>query len=127
MAQKRKFGNLHQVLVRDSKQNIIGCYLYYLNTQGVGEVIQITSKRSSIGDVLDHLFYHAWQNGAMALHGRVEPRFIQNFWEKSCFFDRGGDWTLIHSNRPEIEQAILSGNAFLTRLEGDWWLSSLEV
>jgi hypothetical protein len=29
-------------------------------------------------------------------------------------------WTLIHSQQPELLDAIHRGDAFLTRLEGEW-------
>jgi len=40
-----------------------------------------------------------------------------------CGFGRDGPWVLIHSRRPEILPAVERGDAFLSRLDGEWWLS----
>jgi hypothetical protein len=29
---------------------------------------------------------------------------------------------MVHSNKPELLHAIHRGDAFLTRLEGEWWM-----
>jgi len=41
---------------------------------------------------------------------------------KYCLFHRRGYWTLIHSKKPDLLEAIHRGDAFLTRLEGEWCL-----
>jgi hypothetical protein len=99
---------------------LVGWYLYELSADGVGEVLQIVGRRKSFGEVLDHLFYHGWRNGAIALSGRLDPKFAQEFSDKYCFFNCGGPWTLTHSENPEVLRAIYQGDMFLTRLEGEW-------
>lgn len=121
-AQTNGHGNFQKVLVRNQKQEIAGWYIYYLNPGGISEVLQIVAKENSINDVLDRLFYHAWRKGVIALSGRLEPRFMQEFSDKYCLFNRGGSLMLMHSNKPELLQAIYRGDAFLTRLECEWWM-----
>jgi len=82
--------------------------------------MEIIAGPTSIGKVLDHLSYVARQQGAIALHGRVEPGCIQSFVDKHCIITPGRYWTLFHSKNPEISQAIHSNKAFLTRLEGEF-------
>jgi len=120
-AQKKRYGTLQKVLVRDAEQ-IIGWYLYYLNPGGSSEVLQIGARDNSINDVLDHLFYHAWQRGVITLSGQLEPRFMPELLKKYCLFNSHLPWMLVHSNKPELLQAIHRGDAFLTRLEGEWWI-----
>lgn len=119
LARKETDGTFRKVLVRNLKQKIIGWYLYYLNPGGVSEVVQIGAKDDSIEDVLDHLFYHAWRQGAIAVSGQLDPRFMPAFLAKQCFL-HGGSWTLAHSRNPDLLRTLDRGNAFLTRLEGEW-------
>jgi hypothetical protein len=120
-------GSFQKFLVRDSGGQILGWYLYYLNPGEISTVLQIAATKWSIGKVLDHLFHHAYRGGALALSGRLDPRFIQEFSDKYCFLHRRGPWTLVHSRRPDLIQAIQQGDACLTPLEGEWcWLSPSE-
>ena len=44
--------------------------------------------------------------------------------DKNFLFHRGDrSWMLVHSRRPEVLDAIHRGTAFLTRMEGEWWIS----
>ena len=69
-------GRFQKVLLRRSDGEVAGWYLYYPNPGGIGEVLQIGATADSIHDVLDHLFHHAWRLGAVALSGKLEPRFL---------------------------------------------------
>lgn len=79
--------------------------------------------KPSMGDVLDHLFRNAKKQGAIAVHGRMEPKFMQDFTNRCCFFYRLGGWKTAHSRNPELVSLIHSGDAFLSRLEGEWCLA----
>lgn len=122
LAQKRRYGTLRKVLVRSADQQILGWYLYYVNPGGVGEVLQVGAKKNSVLQVLDHLFYEAERQGVVALSGRVDPLFMPEFCVKQCVLRCGPPWMLLHSRRPEILDVIHRGSAFLTRLEGEWWI-----
>jgi len=113
-------GELRKIALRDADGELVGWYLYELSADGLGEVLQIVGRRKSFGEVLDHLFYHSWLDGAIALSGRLDPKFAQEFSDKHCFFNCGGPWTLTHSKNPEVLRAIYQGDMFLTRLEGEW-------
>ena len=113
-------GRFQKVLLRRSDGEVAGWYLYYPNPGGIGEVLQIGATADSIHDVLDHLFHHAWRLGTVALSGRLEPRFLHPLWERRCLFHHRGVWMLVHAHSPELLAAIACGNAFLTRLEGEW-------
>lgn len=119
LARRKADGAFQKVLVRNPKREIIGWYLYYANPGGLSEVVQIIAKSSTIEDVLDHLFYRAWREGAIAVSGQLDPLFMHAFLAKQCFF-HGGSWMLAHSRNPELLHALDRGDAFLTRLEGEW-------
>jgi hypothetical protein len=111
---------LWKIALRDADGELVGWYLYELNADGLGEVLQVVGRKNSFGEVLDNLFYHGWRNGAIALSGRLDPKFAQEFSDKYCFFNCDGPWTLTHSRNPEVLQSIYKGDLFLTRLEGEW-------
>lgn len=119
---KRGGGRFEKVVVRNEHRRIAGWYLYYVDLSGIGQVLQIAANGYSINDVLDHLLYHAWVRGVVALSGRLDPFFIKELSDKHCLFHCGGPWMVVHSKRPELLQAIYRGDAFLTRLEGEWCL-----
>lgn len=119
---KESRGTLHKVVVRTRQGSIAGWYLYYVKPSGVSEILQIWGRNSQIGSVLDHLFYHARRRGAVAVNGRMEPAFAEALWRRRCLFRLEGPWFLHYSRHPDIRQAIDSGDAFFTRLEGEWWM-----
>ena len=120
LARARDYGELQKVAVRKQGKKIIGWYIYVVAPNGLGEVLQIGAEDGSIDLILDHLFDHAVRHGAFALSGRFEPQFVQQLHEKHSMFHHRGHWVLVHSNDSEALHAIQRGNAFLSRLEGEW-------
>ena len=116
------FGELRKAQVFDKDRGVVGWYIYSRPPKGVGEVLQIGAESAHIGKVLDHLFYDAWKNGLIGLHGRMEPQFMQELTARSCFFFRNGSWTMLHTNKPDLLAQVQSGNAFFSRLDGEWSL-----
>ena len=121
-AKKTMPGPLQSVLVRRKEGRPAGWYLYYLHKTGLSEVLQIGAREDSIGLVLNHLFDHAQRRGAVALHGRIEPRFIQALSDHYCVFHGRASKFLIRAENPRVKAALLAGDAFLTRTEGEWWM-----
>ena len=122
-ARRRKAdGSLHTAVIRNKEAIIMGWYLYSLDPGGTAEVLQIAAKPWSIDRVLDHLFYRAWRQGAMAVTGRLEPRFLQALSDKDRLFHRRGPWMLVSSKRPEVVRAFQIGDAFFSRFDGEWCL-----
>jgi hypothetical protein len=117
--ERNAYGPLRKIVLRDEKGRIIGWYIYGLKSDGIGEVLQIGAEGTSVGKVLDHLLYEAWQDNLIGLHGRLEPQFMEELTQRASFFLRNGSWTLAHSRRPELLGPIFSGNAFFSRLDGE--------
>ena len=84
--------------------------------------MQVAARPRHHRQVLDHLMDDAWQQGVTLLAGRLEPMLAPELSEKQCLLYRRGHWTLIHSKRSEVSQALQCGDAFFTRLEGEWCL-----
>jgi hypothetical protein len=101
----------------------LGWYIWHLDRHGLADLLQLNATASSIDRVLDCLFYDAWTQGATAVSGRFEPRFVQALSDKYCLFHRRGPWTLIHARRPDVLQAFWTGRVAFSRLDGEWCLA----
>jgi len=119
---KSRHGKLRARAVLERGRRLIGWYLYYLRSGGVSEVVQIAARNGSFDRVLQGLLADAWRQGAAAVRGRLDPRHVQELSDRHCWFRREGTWTLVHSRHADLAAAIHKGNAFLSRLEGEWWL-----
>ena len=121
-SEKQWHGKLRKALVRNEAGQIVGWYMYYLNPNGISQVLQLVATRNSIRRVLDQLFFHAWRSGSFAVSGRMDPEYATDFSEERCLFSFSGPRMLVHSRRADLREAIQRGDAFLTRLEGEWWM-----
>ncbi len=99
---------------------LAGWYIASVTPDRVADVVQLVASPSAIDRVLDHLFARAWQEGAVAVSGRVEPRFMQTLSDQHCVFHQRGPSIVIHSRRPELVWALESGRACFSRLDGEW-------
>jgi hypothetical protein len=115
-------GTLRKIVLRDRSQKIVGWYIYYAKPGAIGEVVQIGGYPNITKDILDHLFCDAQQQGVIGLHGVVDSRRIPDFSDKGCFFTCRGGWSFAYSPNPEVMQMLERGDAFLSRLDGEWCL-----
>ena len=122
-ARKSEFGALQRVLVRDASGAPIGWYIYYAKKKDIGEVVDVAAASDKYGDVLDHLFYHAWERGLIAVRGRLTPRELPVLTEKRCVLESRGPWTVVHSRRRDVIESIDGGEARLSRLDGEFWMT----
>jgi hypothetical protein len=118
---KRRHGELQSALLRAAGGEIGGWFLYYLNG-GTSRVLQVHAREGSEHAVLDHLFHHAWARGAAALEGRMEPRLARALGERHSLFLSTSVYALLHARDPEVLAALARGDAFFSRLEGEWWM-----
>ena len=111
---------LRRRVVRDSRGEVVGWFLYFLAPGGESEVVQLVARKGTADAVFHALLDDAWKGGTVMLSGRLEPRMVREMSSQHCYFRQVGHWTLAHAKQPDVLQAILSGNAFLSRLEGEW-------
>lgn len=116
-------GTLKGYAVRNNKSQLIGAFLYYLNPRKIMEVMLLTSREGTQSEVLEYIIYHAWNEGAVSLFGRLEPKFLGAFWSSNCLIKRGS-WALVHAKDPQLLNIINRGDVFLSTLEGELWLRS---
>lgn len=123
LAQKKDAGSFQKGLVRDEGAEVLGWYLYYRNPYGISQVVQLGAKPGFVSEVLNRLFHDAWQSGVVAVSGQLDPATVHEFRDKYCIQYLVKDsCTLAHTRHPEVAHAINRGDAFLTRLEVEWWI-----
>jgi hypothetical protein len=126
LARRTTRGSLRKVLVR-LRQEVLGWYLYYRNPGGISEVVQIGAKSQSAAiQVLKHLFEDARAERAVAVSGQLDPFLMPALSEEPCLLQRGrqGTWLLVHSRDDRILRSLQMGDAFFSRLEGEWWIGA---
>src|SRR5262249_54713044 len=72
----KHFGDFKKVLVRDSRRDIVGWFMYYLKPRGTSMVFQFVARKNATNEILDHLSNHAWRHGSAAITGRLNPRYM---------------------------------------------------
>jgi hypothetical protein len=124
MAAVASRGELVKQLVVAADGRSLGWYLAYLPENAIAQVMQIAASPADAEAVLGHLLHHAQSAGVSAVQGRLEPQLFNAVLKYRCRL-RGAHPALIHShNRPDVVSAVFEGRALLTRLEGEWWMSS---
>ncbi len=121
MSRMKAYGNLRKVALRDATKEIIGWFIYYVKRGGIADVVQVGATKAHMKTVLDHLLCDAWNHGAIGLHGRLEIRHAQDLSESRCFF-WGTIPLLFRARNPELARLVQQGDAFLSRLDGEWCL-----
>ena len=117
---KRRHGELQSQLLRQGGR-VAGWFLYYLDA-GMSKVLQLAARPGCEDAVLAHLFEHAFRRGARAIEGRMEPRFARAISRRHCFFLVPSVYVVAHARNPELLGALGAGDAFFSRLEGEWWM-----
>lgn len=102
----------------------IGWHVCQLQPGGWYRVLQIAAVRREVQTVMEHLFSGAWKRGATAVVGRLESPLVAPLERQAGLvtYAQTGRM-LIHARDDAITAAVLSGDALLTRLDGEWWAS----
>ncbi len=123
LERKRDRGGFRKVLVCDAER-AVGWYLAYLNPEGQSEVVQ-AGALGPMAEVVAQLYWEAWRCGSVAVSGQLDPPSVRAYSDGRCLFhDGGGSWTLVHARDSDVAGAIHRGDAFLSRLESEWWIAA---
>ncbi|QHI69775.1 hypothetical protein [Tichowtungia aerotolerans] len=117
---KQKNGKLFKIAVFD-KEKLQGWYLVYIRDGEEAHVLQLIAHPASLKHVLNHLFTTAQTHGCSAIHGDVDPKYLVQFRQAGCDDFHVGGMAMLHTQDPEIRNAILSGDAYISALEGERW------
>lgn len=113
-------GRLTRTLVRGRDGRSLGWFVAYLLEGGVSQVLQLVATGRTVGAVLDHLLWQAWDADSAAVQGRIDPHLFPELRTRRCLMRRT-EWALIQGNETALA-AITGGDGLLTRLEGEWWM-----
>jgi len=113
-------GELVRSLVRDAEGEVLGWFAYYLRG-GQAHVQQVAAGRNALEAVLDHLLHDAYEKGAAAVRGRLEPRLADALSRRRCLYGWSGA-ALVHARTPQLLGVLLSSQCWLERLDGESWM-----
>lgn len=122
LATVERRGELAARLVRDEGGRVLGWYIAYFPRGGIAQVLQVAAQGDDVGAVLDELFAQALAASVTAVSGRLEPHLVDAVSDRRCIIRRTSK-VLVHAKDPEIARAVLAGESFLTRLDGEWWMA----
>jgi hypothetical protein len=116
-------GNLRLMTVYDPQGARIGWFVYYAKSSGAAYVLQIGVRRKDqFRFVLQALFQDAWEMGCHTVKGQPIPQFMTELTEQHCIFRHPNPSVLIQTKDAEMMSIIQSGDAAITRLDGECWL-----
>jgi hypothetical protein len=98
----------------------VGWFVYVHDPGGPGRVLQVASRERDTDAVFGALVSDARERGVTVLTGRLEPNLVEPLrkrWAVLGFDAR----TLVHARDTKVLDALATGPALLTRLDGEWW------
>lgn len=120
-AAKQNHGPLRKAVLRLPSGDIAGWFLYYARPDGLYQVLQYGARSDCFEPVMQSLFRRARTEGAAALCGSLDPRYARELEALRCRLVLPGYGVLMHARDAALAGAIHRGDAFLSRLEGEWW------
>lgn len=123
VSEKATYGVLDAFQLRAGR-DLAGWCIMLVRSGGRAEVVQWAAARGHHRAVLDCALSRAAQRGAVTLAGRLDPAFAAPLTDLRVPFTLGQPFTLVHTRRPELLEAVMQGRAFFSRLDGEWWLST---
>lgn len=118
---KNQYGPLHMRAVRDASGRVVGWFMYYVQPGKMARVLQLGALPHAMRATADRLTLHAWEQGAAAVEARISPRWIAPLYRRDGVFLQRRPYVVMHAQRPELTEALDHGDAFFSRLEGEWW------
>jgi len=119
--EKRQFGPLRMRSVAGPGGGVAGWFLYHPNPGGMGQVLQWWAAAEQMREVYRSMLADAAAQGALALVGRAEPRSQRAVSAELAVLLQRESYVEAAARDHEVLQALLLGDAFFTRLEGEWW------
>jgi hypothetical protein len=119
--QRRSAGPLHLQIVYDGAGEPAAAYAVFGGKGDVARVLNAVAAPHAWGKLFDKMRETARARGCIGAHGPLKPPMMAHaYGVRGVFFYYAGGM-LAYSNRPEIKQAIESGEAFLGGFAGDRW------
>jgi hypothetical protein len=115
-------GDLRARAVKDPSSRTLGWFVYYRNSSGPSQVLQLCAVPNAMDEVFDCLLEDASQTGTLAVTGRLCPTMAQYLTKRRCVMSSSIGWALIHARDPEVVRAFDRGAALFSGLESEQWL-----
>jgi hypothetical protein len=116
-------GELLTAAVQDPAGNLCGYYICQAKRGGHASVLQIGVRRHDLFDnVLGALFRDVWEYGSSFVKGQAIPFALVYLTNQYCLFRQAHTCVLFQAKDSAIADAILRGDAALSRLDGECWL-----
>ena len=123
VAANRTAGDLLLTAVHAPSGDLCGYYICQVQPGGAASVMQIGVRRhDQFDNVAGALFRDAWQHGASSVKGQAIPYALVNLTNHYCLFRQANTSVLFQARDSAIGEAILRGDAALSRLDGECWL-----
>jgi GNAT superfamily N-acetyltransferase len=98
----------------------VGWFVYVHDRGGPARVLQVAARERDTDLVVEALVADARERGVTVLSGRLEPGIAESLRKRWAIlgFDAR---TLVHARDLQVLEAVSTGPALLTRLDGEWW------
>jgi hypothetical protein len=123
LAETRKFARVESAQVIHDGETI-GCFVYAIRHDREVDVVQLAALPGREGLTFDHLIRHAAGTGGTVLRGRLDRRFALLISERGLPLTLAQPWTVVRSGRADVTAQLLNGNAFLSRMDAEWWIDA---
>jgi hypothetical protein len=120
-AEKLEFGPLRMRAVTTPDGRTVGWFLAYPNRGGMGQVLQWSAEPHDARGVFRSMIADAEEQGSLALVGRAEPGTMREVSGGLGVFLQRDSFVEVYARDAEVLTSLLLGDAFFTRLEGEWW------
>lgn len=120
---KPGIGDLETAMIVE-RGEVTGWLIWYSRRGGVGRVVQIASRPERASNTITHLLHAAAARGVVTLEGRIDPTLFGPLTDAGAVFRREDPWVMVHSRHAGLLAAVQGGDALLTRLDGEWWMSA---
>ena len=124
LALKSRFGRFKARMVRNADGREIGWFLYYVNRGGLSQVLQIVPAKGQWRAVIQALVADAASEGVVTLTGRLDPKHMAEFAAAGCTARFSPASFLVRSARMDLLSCINRGDAFISRVDGEWCVNS---
>ena len=106
--------------IRTRGGKTIGAFLYHLKPGSIAHVLQIVAAPKQTGAVIDRMFAHLAEIGAVGAMGRSQPGLVEAMLGRRCAF-LPFVTSVAHARDPEILAAFDKGEAVFNGLVGETW------
>jgi hypothetical protein len=120
---KAPSGGVFRCMLAPGKDDWAGGFVYSAKPGGAAYLLHIGSRRRELfGATLEAFLHDAWQQGCSVVRGYGMSTYQTPLTEHGCIFRHPGSCALVQSRNADIVNAVLSGDASFSRLDGECWL-----